>query len=291
MTKVALVIIYNHRFDRNIDKLEKIYRGKFSHIYHVIPFYDGSRPNIIAVYENSYFFSGYVAQAYTHLKGLGFSHFLFVADDMILNPIVTEATLWSVTGLSENECCLPANPKDLTRLQSPWHWFSYALTYTPRCSGVEALGMLPSREDAIMRLNSHGFHTPRLTMRCWLKQRLNGDKCSKIPVRRTMIYPTVGCYSDIFLVTADVMPKFAQYCGIFAATRLFVELAIPTALYLAADRIRDNSTIKLHYGALWTDEEKAKLLGFAKCDLNQLLLNFPSDLLFLHPVKLSQWQM
>lgn len=30
MKKVALLIIYNHRFDRNIEKLEAIYSGRFA---------------------------------------------------------------------------------------------------------------------------------------------------------------------------------------------------------------------------------------------------------------------
>lgn len=29
MKKIALLIIYNHRYDKNIDRLEKIYKGKF----------------------------------------------------------------------------------------------------------------------------------------------------------------------------------------------------------------------------------------------------------------------
>jgi hypothetical protein len=40
---VALVIIYNHRYDKNIDILESIYANRFSNIFHIVPFYDGDK--------------------------------------------------------------------------------------------------------------------------------------------------------------------------------------------------------------------------------------------------------
>jgi hypothetical protein len=40
-TKVALLVIYNHRYDKNITRVEALYKKRFSHIYHVVPFYDG----------------------------------------------------------------------------------------------------------------------------------------------------------------------------------------------------------------------------------------------------------
>ena len=104
MNKVALLIIYNHRFDKNIPRLEDIYSDRFNHIFHIVPFYDGDKKNVIPIYESSYYFSGYVSQAYTHLKGKGFTHFFVVADDMIINPRINEENLWECLGLKENEC-------------------------------------------------------------------------------------------------------------------------------------------------------------------------------------------
>jgi len=57
--KAALILIYNHRYDKNIEILEKIYSKRFSVIFHLVPFYDGNRDNVIPVYENSYYFEGY----------------------------------------------------------------------------------------------------------------------------------------------------------------------------------------------------------------------------------------
>lgn len=39
---IALVIIHNHRYDANIPRLDEIYKSRFSHIFHLVPFYDGN---------------------------------------------------------------------------------------------------------------------------------------------------------------------------------------------------------------------------------------------------------
>lgn len=98
-TKVALLVVYNHRYDKNIARVRELYAKRFSHIYHIMPFYDGYEQDVIPVYESSYCFSGYLSQAYTHIGDKGFTHFLVVADDMILNPVINELSIWKETGL------------------------------------------------------------------------------------------------------------------------------------------------------------------------------------------------
>lgn len=87
-TKTALLVVYNHRFDKNIGRIRELYANRFSYIYHIMPFYDGNEPDVIPVFDSSYCFSGYIAQAYSHLRNGGFTHFFVVADDMILNPSI-----------------------------------------------------------------------------------------------------------------------------------------------------------------------------------------------------------
>lgn len=53
MDKIALMVIYNHRYDNNIPIIEDLYNNKFSHIYHIVPFYDGDKRNVISVYDSS----------------------------------------------------------------------------------------------------------------------------------------------------------------------------------------------------------------------------------------------
>ena len=101
-TKTALLVIYNHRFDTNISRINKLYSHRFSNVFHIMPFYDGKEPNVIPVFDSSYCFSGYIAQAYSHLRTLGFTHFFIIADDLILNPQdvqIKEATVDSFDAL------------------------------------------------------------------------------------------------------------------------------------------------------------------------------------------------
>ena len=48
--KVCLVVIFNHRFDRNLPALRKIYGERFAGIRFLVPFYDGSDADVIPVY-------------------------------------------------------------------------------------------------------------------------------------------------------------------------------------------------------------------------------------------------
>lgn len=98
--KVCLLIIYNHRYDDNIEKLEKIYGSRFSDIYHIVPFYDGIKKNVIPVFECSFRFEGYVAQAMGHIEK-SYEHYLFVADDAILNPTIYEGNYKDWFGLTD----------------------------------------------------------------------------------------------------------------------------------------------------------------------------------------------
>lgn len=89
-TKTCLVIIFNHRYDKNISKLRRIYGERFSDIKFLMPFYDGDDADVIPVYESSYQFQGFLVQAYEKLKNISCTHYLFIADDLIINPKFTE---------------------------------------------------------------------------------------------------------------------------------------------------------------------------------------------------------
>lgn len=292
MPKVALMVIYNHRFDQNIPCVEALYKGKFSHIFHIMPFYDGDRENVIPVFESSFYFEGYVAQAYQHVKHMGFTHFFFVADDMVLNPIVNEKNLWEAIGLEQDEC-LHSGRYGWNHLQTYgyWKWTFNALKYQVRQKGVEVEKILPSAEEARRRFDFHHIPYSKVKLSTLFG---HGFKRScytllQMPFSRSFKYPLVAGYSDLFLIPAEIMPKFTTYCGAFAATKLFVEVAIPTALALAADKIKFVCDTKLGYGAIWKQDDTA-WLDQMNYSLSKLLDEYPKDTLFLHPIKLSKWK-
>ena len=86
--------------------VERIYKDRFSVIFHLVPFYTGTKRNVIPVYENSYYFQGYVAQGFRHFEG-AYRHYFFIADDMILNPAIDEHNYATLFDLDEASGFLP----------------------------------------------------------------------------------------------------------------------------------------------------------------------------------------
>lgn len=288
-TKVALVVIYNHRYDKNIARVKSIYAKRFSYIYHVMPFYDGDKQDVIPVFESSYCFSGYISQAWTHLQGKGYTHFLIVADDLILNPVISESKIWAELGIDYRDSYIDEIVCFQHGRKRWWRRIIDALDYTPCQLGVELKGILPSKEEAERRFAFHGLPITPIPRKELLRNPRKKDFIKMLTRSCNLKYPLVRAYSDILLLTSDVMPKFSQYCGAFAATRLFVEMAVPTALVLSADNIKLGKDIKLAPGAMWTQDE-LRILKPYNLQLDKLLNNFPSQKLYLHPIKLSQWK-
>jgi hypothetical protein len=289
--KVALLVIYNHRFDRNIPIVQKLYSKRFSNIYHIVPFFDGvvEDASVIPVYESSYNFQGYISQAYTHIKGKGFTHYLIIADDMIINPKVDENSIWDVVGIGMDECFVPASLKIFQKMKSYWSPIWDALTYKVVVNGVEIKNILPSKEFAEKRFHYYNIPTSPIPFSVLLRHYQNYVLCiKKIPWKRHLDYPLVGCYSDTLFITDEAMDDFCTYCGAFAATNLFVEVAVPTALILSSDKVKFDEEINLHYGAYWPNTIHE--LDRYNYNLEALMNNFPEEKFFIHPVKLSKWK-
>ena len=119
---VCLVVIFNHRFDKNLPLLRKIYGKRFSAIRFLMPFYDGADSDVIPVYESAYQFQGYLIQAYEKLKDIPCSHYLFIGDDLIINPSFDETNFLARTDMYNKKFL----GRDIIPLNSPntfkWYW-------------------------------------------------------------------------------------------------------------------------------------------------------------------------
>ncbi|MBS7565399.1 hypothetical protein KHS38_13390 [Mucilaginibacter sp. Bleaf8] len=301
---VALIIIFNHRYDKNIAILEELYKDRFPDIYHLVPFYDGDKENVIPVYENSFYFQGYIAQGLKSFYRSHYTHYFFIADDMILNPQINAENLTSILNLSESSCFIP---RLATMPEVPAHWphNRNAVNFDPYKKGVEIAGQIPSANEAEQKIKSwnitngsfsyeqvYGKNSFKsltdikkslLNYLTYLSDKyINGSALNKTK------YPLVRSYSDICIVSKDTIKKFCHYCGAFAATDLFVELALPTALALSSSDIRTEKDLPLKGRALWNKEDYMILDKYAN-NLNLLLADFPKEYLYLHPIKLSKW--
>jgi hypothetical protein len=308
MNKVCLIIVFNHRFDKNIPVLEKIYKNRFSAVYFLVPFYNGTHPNVIPVYESSHFFQSFFAQGFHQFYKEEFSHYLFIGDDCILNPAINENNLYEKTGLQPGADFIPGLFTLHSISGSGWWHTPKGIEFFTNRKGAEIARELPSREEAMRRFQHHNLEIRPLTGRNifgdkkisflrwwqspiykqfflrmkWKEFRKNGK--IELP------YPVAGSYSDILIVTKDIIAEFCRYCGIMAAAGLFVEIAIPTALVLLSKKIMQEHELRVSGKALWSsDEWEAVEQNYGK-SLSRLIKEFPQNQLHYHPIKLSRWK-
>lgn len=313
--KVCLLVVFNHRFDRNLPLLDDMYKGRFSHIRYVVPFYDGDRDDVIPVYARSIFFESYIAQAYNMLKNEGYDYFYIIADDMIINPQINENNIQNFFELEKGQSWIP-HLRTIREQKFFWIGTLSAYTYSPIQKYVELRNEIPSVEDAVKKFETQGLMKPMELSRkdvfreFTLRTHYMADKARLILRTITRLkhpfkssanlnYPIAASYSDTLLVSSESMPKFAHYCGVFGATSLFVEVAIPTALVLASDKkIKTEKDIQHRGRSYWhsadnvfCDDPSYTWDNFKTefKDLDDLIARFPEDAIYLHPVKLSKW--
>lgn len=100
--------------------------------------------------------------------------------------------------------------------------------------------------------------------------------------------PIFGGYSDIFLLHKQDIKVVSKMFGVFAAIRLFVEMAIPTAMRLQCKELQvGGSKSKV----IWELKEKEKLEQEYLLNLNLLFREWPKEINYIHPIKLSKWKM
>ena len=297
MNKIALFVLYNHHFTKNIDRTEELYKGKFSHVYHLIPFYSGNRENVIPVYDSSLQFQSYIAQAYQKVKHLGFTHYFVVADDMIINPNFNENNLFEETGI-------PVDSSYITDIRDyVTYKYKVPLFEVITTRGTEVMKILPSKEDAFKILTGKGLHvlpSRREAFQYLLHYLIEFDKRKVrhalsyiLHKNKPYIYPALWSYSDILLIPSIYMEKFATYCGCFAALNIFVEQAIPIALYLSSKEVVLGNHLKLKHINQLYDLGKEGQRNFEEAyqfSLLKLIKEYPRDLFFVHPIKLSKWK-
>ena len=314
--KVALVIIYNHhQHADNIPLLEKLYGKRFSHIWHLVPVMPGFAPvadeigaNVIAVQGRSFDFEGWIAQGLRHYFREEHTHYFFIHDDLVLNPAIDENNFRDYFELHEADTAFLS---DFYTLHQRPEWI-----YGPEAYAFPAsVDALPEYAESLKRLGAHGldiqpvsfnrlllshgyyvhpaasFAEKRVLLHEWLKLVL--WRLRRVLVwpagKRKLPYPLVGGYADIAVVPAGCLREFCRYCEVFAARRLFVAIALPSALALSCKKINTHDHIARRGRYRWPG--RAWEAVRARVDdegLDSLLDNFPDDCLFIHPVKLSQ---
>lgn len=295
MSGLLLAIVYNHQYNENIDKLEDIYKGRFANIVHLVPFYSGKKKNVYSIYENSYFFQGYIAQSSRFILNDQYDHYLFLADDIYLNPNINEINYKEHFKLKINSSFLP-NIIELCKKRDFWMRIVDAQKFRLKYSGVECYKYLPAQSSAIEKFDKFNisYSRPKIFSKAFYSCNFF-ELLKKIffyknifGINQSYEYPLAGGYSDIIIVDKKSFKKFAEISGIFSALRLHVELAIPTALILSADEIVTENQLKLKGMPLWSSEDM-KYLNKFELKIDNLKNNFPKDILYIHPIKISKY--
>lgn len=313
MCDVCLIVIFNHRYDKNLPILESMYRDRFTHRYYIVPFYDGDMDNVIPVYGRSIFFQGYIAQAAKIFIKEEFKHYLFVADDMIIHPQINETNYREFFEVKDGQSYI-SELRPLHEMGTFWIGTLSAVFYFKKQKYVEVASEIPTEEIATNLLKNQGAMIRPLTRKeifgnFSLSINSLGNKARLLlrlltrlrhPLQNTykLPYPMVGSYSDILLVSSNSIKKFAHYCGVFSSTCLFAEVAIPTALGLASsEKIQVEKNMKRKGRAYWqgtgpfyySDEYQWDNIEKEYKNLDDMMNRFPDSQLFIHPVKLSKW--
>ena len=313
MREVALIIIFNHRYDKNLSYLEDMYRNRFSNRFYLMPFYDGSQENVIPVYDRSIFFEGYIAQGANVFYEKKFKHYLFVADDMIIHPGINENTYQDFFEVNEHQSWIP-ELMSLQDIYKPWNGTLEAVFYQKKQPWIEVGNELPTYEVALEKFKKQGIvirelkrkeifgsifaKNSSLSRKIFLLFRIVSRIRHPFKNSYKLPYPICGSYSDICLVSGDCIKRFAHYCGVFSSTLLDVEVALPTALVLASDtKIKSEKSTKRKGMAYWnpwgafykSEEQLMSNLEKKYKNLDDMITNFPDNQLYIHPVKLSKW--
>jgi hypothetical protein len=310
---LSLNLVYNHRYEGNINSLDQQYSSRFRRINHLIPFARSTAPNVLRVWENGFCFSSHVAQAYERIVDSQVSHYVFVADDLLLNPTLSEDNLIDCLGLLEGEGYI----KNLASLGDAYYLWVYInnICRNFRKAGFAYEKELP--EPGLARALYKRLGIPISEMR--LRSLLHWDgklmltDILRYPgmvfelirglTRHGFSYPLLFGYSDFFVVPAPAFAEFARLCGVFGAINTFAEVAIPTALALACENVRTelapgetfqrsfkfNPEQQWHGKELWHSE--ISVFESQYClSLSKLTNEFPNHTIYIHPIKLSKWK-
>lgn len=321
--KTALIVLYNHNYEKNLDKIRKLYSSRFSQILQLMPFYYGNDSDVVSVFGNSFQFHSYIAQAQEAIMSLDADRILIIGDDLILNPNLEENNFSSKLNLGKDDAYLDG----FVDVSKPicYRGTLEAHSFSTSPAGLDVASanrILPSYDEAFQILKSNNMmETTQLSKakpfyqewdkpifgnfyrnykifkgRVWhfrnqLKYRFFPKKAS---------YPVVFGYSDIVSIPKTRFLEFCNYLKVFASWNMFVELAIPTTLALMPNlNVVTLNQIQFKSGNVWYPCEGthfSKIDNLIKnlekeCNYNLDILSdfFPNEYLYLHPVKLSQW--
>lgn len=297
MHKSGLVIIFNHKYEKNIPLLKELYGKRFKNILFIMPFHKGDNNDVIPVYESSFCFEGYIAQAHRNILKMQCDHYVFIGDDLLLSPKLNEDNIGIEFCLSNNDAYI----ESLTPLKYtdwPYDRFNQAFLAINN-PGVNYKQEIPQMEEAVSKAKEYGFDD--ISIGRWVHT--HPYKISSIRRRLDRVYntlfhplnidyPLVTGYSDFIILPRDKIASFSQMMGVFAAIGLHAEIAIPTGLMLSFSpcNLKTQKDIQMKTNKMWMPNTIAtEFENKCKFKLDNIEKCWPQEYAYIHPIKLSKW--
>ncbi|MCI8663887.1 MAG: hypothetical protein HFG69_11690 [Hungatella sp.] len=258
---------------------------------------------MITVYDSSYTFSGYIAQAY-ELIPKKYKHYFFIGDDLVLNPSINENNVWEYFEVKDKDSYIKeiiplckASGVKAERL------YKQILQPFRKNNGTEWREQIPGRSEAFQFCRDKGIDAEqRISLKWMLQRQLKEGKrigalfrllwcipCLFLNHGLSMPYPLFKGYSDLLIISSRDMKSLCHYFGVFAAMGVFVEIAIPTAIRMVCSDIKTEDMINKRGVEYWSCEKKWFEDKYG-CSLDKLFAAWDEEVLYYHPVKLSKWQ-
>lgn len=319
--KTSLVVLFNHRYDRNIPVIRELYSRRFSGLLQLMPYYKGDAPDVCSVYGNSFQFYNYILQSRERIRQLDGDYLLIIGDDLLLNPGFDEFSTPSLLGIHGEDTCYLDGFVDVS-LPMCYRGTAEAHRFSITPPGIDAESVnrnVPSYEEARRILKSRNLmrHDELSRVRMFLPKWSSGGIHANWKVLKGRVwhllnywkhrmkkyrysYPVVFGYSDIVCIPKGRLDDFCRILEVFSAWNMFVELAIPTALQLLpGTKPATLEDTQYKSGNVWFPQDPEHfeamnaviggLVSSSGGDLDKLLASFPEEYLYLHPVKLSRF--
>jgi hypothetical protein len=300
---IALCIIYNHPFIKNVEVLDRLYSSSFDRVLHIVPNHRSTRKNILTAYRSSHVFQGYLADNRSTIEALGADYIAFAADDCLLNCrcIVDSVVVGIDRARAPGFFAGFGGP---LAAPSKWKW-PHTLSIVSRFFGspklanpqVEGwLACLPDLERARWALGRYNAAELRL------EKPTSADLVNYSAIDRASIaamygealaielpFPFVQGLTDFWVLNKDYVAEFLHYCGVFSSLNLWMEVAIPTAAALLDKKLVFAKDLGLKFDWDWWDPQRLSrwLQPTELRDVYRMVEEMPRDLIFRHPVKLS----
>ena len=284
---IKLIIIYNHQYDRNIEKINRIYQDRFKCIIHLMPFYEGGADNVYPCYESSYCFQGFIAQQQEHIIENNVDYYVFLADDCILNPSINDDNITDLFQLKRNDAFI-RNIENLNPRNGMIKIPNTNLYITK--SGIKNGTDLDSNDHFLYlgRARNRLKNTREFKIEDYIPNKLRrSQKYRKFGLNVVKYSSLLLGWSDLCIVPKSSIQAFCRYCGVLAAANVHVELAIPTALvWSMAETGQIVNETKLNSAGYYGNQNHVD--ANVKCikDIEKLFQD--SKCLYVHPIKISK---